>query len=379
MAVILPSVYKDGTTSVAANGTVVTGQGTLFTKSVLPGDFYGAHKGLNIMIATVDSDTSLTLADPYTGPTQTAAPYKIMLQSDMARVQETTRQMLEKLESGNVDALAGLAGGADKFPYFNGVGTMAQGDVTPFARSNVLSKSDRASLLASGTGIGVSAAVEKFGPVVADFNTVTQAGWSCGYPAVTANCPLPGNAWLWAVLTLFWADGVTCTQHARRIAGGNHSLFRSGTVGGSFGPWGTQAGDLLGAVSQLGGIPTGAVVERGANALGNYTRIADGTQFTWGTLVVNDTVAPGIGAQAVVSQPAVFVTQPFTFGRICFFTGVNATGSEIYGCPFSLFGSDKLLFLQTGHLPAAVHPLFSIGSWSAASFVVQYHSMGRWF
>lgn len=43
-----------------------------------------------------------------------------------------------------------------------------------------------------------------------------------------------------------------------------------------FGP-----GNLLGTVSQSGGTPTGAVLERGANANGGYLRLADGTQLCW--------------------------------------------------------------------------------------------------
>ena len=40
-------------------------------------------------------------------------------------------------------------------------------------------------------------------------------------------------------------------------------------------------GNLLGHVSQSGGVPTGAVVERGSNANGDYVRFADGTQLCW--------------------------------------------------------------------------------------------------
>lgn len=46
-------------------------------------------------------------------------------------------------------------------------------------------------------------------------------------------------------------------------------------------PWsilyGTQ--NLLGTVSQSGGVPTGEVIERGSNANGEYVRFADGTQI----------------------------------------------------------------------------------------------------
>jgi hypothetical protein len=40
-----------------------------------------------------------------------------------------------------------------------------------------------------------------------------------------------------------------------------------------------RRGTLLGAVSQSAGVPTGAVIERGSNANGQYVRFADGTQI----------------------------------------------------------------------------------------------------
>ena len=45
----------------------------------------------------------------------------------------------------------------------------------------------------------------------------------------------------------------------------------------------TLAG-LLGTVSQAAGVPTGAVIERGSNANGEYVRFADGTQMCWRTV-----------------------------------------------------------------------------------------------
>ncbi|MCQ2034462.1 hypothetical protein [Stutzerimonas kunmingensis] len=40
-----------------------------------------------------------------------------------------------------------------------------------------------------------------------------------------------------------------------------------------------RRGNILGTVSQSGGVPTGAIIERGSNANGEYVRFADGTQI----------------------------------------------------------------------------------------------------
>jgi hypothetical protein len=124
MAVTLPSVYQDGTATITG-GTVVTGQSTLWVNAVLPGDFFGVHKGYAIRILSVDSDTQLTLANAWPGSAQTAAHYEIMLQSDVGRMQETSRQLLQQLSNGNIEALTGLIGAANSIPIFTGVGTMS--------------------------------------------------------------------------------------------------------------------------------------------------------------------------------------------------------------------------------------------------------------
>jgi lysophospholipase L1-like esterase len=135
MAVILPSVYKDGTATVNNGATTVTGQNTLFINSVLPGDFFGSSQGVWVRIASVDSNTTLTLSHPWPEATQTAAPYEIMLQSDNARMQETSRQLLQTLSSGNAYSLSQLNGSVDQIPIFSGPGVF-----TLLPKSELLSK-----------------------------------------------------------------------------------------------------------------------------------------------------------------------------------------------------------------------------------------------
>ncbi|HFG1581194.1 TPA: hypothetical protein ACGFXK_002550, partial [Vibrio cholerae] len=42
-----------------------------------------------------------------------------------------------------------------------------------------------------------------------------------------------------------------------------------------------HTGNIVGTVSQSGGVPTGAVIQRGINANGEFVRYADGTQICW--------------------------------------------------------------------------------------------------
>lgn len=76
---------------------------------------------------------------------------------------------------------------------------------------------------------------------------------------------------------------------------------------------------ILGAVSQSSGVPTGAVIQRGSNANGEFVRFADGTQVCWAerALTVTTTAAGGIhvdGAPAngLWAYPATFSSPPNT-------------------------------------------------------------------
>ncbi|HGM6895500.1 TPA: hypothetical protein ACKQDP_006126, partial [Pseudomonas aeruginosa] len=50
---------------------------------------------------------------------------------------------------------------------------------------------------------------------------------------------------------------------------------------------------ILGSVSQSSGVPTGAVIQRGSNANGEFVRFADGTQICIVTLLGDGSQQPG--------------------------------------------------------------------------------------
>lgn len=95
-------------------------------------------------------------------------------------------------------------------------------------------------------------------------------------------------------------------------------IFTRAFVGGSWSDWRRvySDGNLLGTVSQTAGVPTGAVIERGTNANGDYTRFADGTQIcTRATLsAANANTALGSlfrsSANITWSFPAAFSVAP---------------------------------------------------------------------
>jgi len=159
-------------------------------------------------------------------------------------------------QNAKLTALAGLSGGADRLPYFNGANTMAQSTFTAFGRSLV----DDANAGAARTTLGLGTAATA---TVTTSATDTTAG---------------------RVLT----TGAGPAQAFRR-------------------------GNILGTVSQSGGVPTGAIIQRGSNANGEFVRFADGTLIC---TITNATFsyATEAAVEFVWTYPSVFAVAPALCG-----------------------------------------------------------------
>lgn len=134
----LVSTYHVGSVTLTLNSATVTGVGTAFLANVNPGDFINSKLGQEAEILSVQSNTGLTLVNPWRAPTSTAdAEYYIRFGSASDTVQASTRALLELLANGNLDAEAALVGAANKVAYYTGVGTKALTDFSVFGRTLV--------------------------------------------------------------------------------------------------------------------------------------------------------------------------------------------------------------------------------------------------
>ncbi|WP_313331555.1 hypothetical protein [Comamonas sp.] len=69
---------------------------------------------------------------------------------------------------------------------------------------------------------------------------------------------------------------------------------------------------ILGAVSQSAGVPTGAIVQRGSNANGEFVRLADGTQFcTVYVVQASRSIPTSPVSVGTWSFPAAFAAVPY--------------------------------------------------------------------
>lgn len=120
-----------------------------------------------------------------------------------------------------------------------------------------------------------------------------------------------------------------------------------------------RRGNILGTVSQASGVPTGAIIERGNNANGNYVRFADGTQICWQTVAIS--AVASTASTETWTYPASFNGTPAitTTSRI---TAPGTTVVEVSVANGTSMQSDIVIYRLT-----------------TASTNVNVIAVGRWF
>ncbi len=151
------------------------------------------------------------------------------------------------------------------------------------------------------------------------------------------------------------------------------SVAQGGTGGGTPAAARTGLGlksaalaDILGAVAQSGGVPTGSVLEFGSNANGDYLKLADGTlvcSFESTTTYTTNTAQGNLffNNGALLTFPATFVAPP-----------------KVSPTPIQSGGTGIPLGFAYGRSAASV----SVGAYSPVSTTVfrpAYIAIGRWF
>lgn len=134
------------------------------------------------------------------------------------------------------------------------------------------------------------------------YSTLTAAdNYNSVAPGMIGNTssPPPGNAPGSGPWSGFYSQG-NADAGVQILAGGNVEdlRFRILRSSATWKNWRKifDTETILGAVSQSAGVPTGAILERGSNANGEYVRFADGTQICWSQSLGFGAVTTPLGA-----------------------------------------------------------------------------------
>lgn len=365
--------YVTGTVSVTAGSAVVTGSGTAWATALIAGGLFGldSSNGNPVPILSVDSNTQLTLAKPWRGTTASGQGYWIVRDTAYLQQQTLNAQALsayiQRLDNAALAALAGLAPAADKIAYFNGAATAVLADIKAKGR-DIISAADMVGLLGklgpvfggtppspTGAGVGLSDG---------DFNTIMVPGvysiagtWSNGPAAYGAS-----NVWT-AILVVYGRNSNNLMyQTLYHSSRGVWWRYSTDATGATWQPWNIMPREVVGLVGQSSGIPTGAIIERGSNANGEYAKFADGTM--------------------ICTSPEITVSMNQATGNLFYSNAVSAA------MPVLFTGIQPVGF---GHIHTTingwVNARTAFGSWvgaaysasSRASDTIRFGAIGRWF
>lgn len=314
------SDYTSGTISLANGSVTVTGTGTLFEVTRFREGDTLQIQNLTAVIASVDSDTQLTLTEPWTGTTIVDGPYRARQLGDGSRVSTQAATVIELLGNGVLTSLAELGVEEGKVPVGGPTGEYELADLVQDPNGSLgklaaLTLAARQILQTDQTGAlkTVALAANKFlrTDVNGDIALSDIAAWAISMLGLAG-----------AANKFPYLNDVNTAALADITALGRAFLALTGTNGNI--PVMTGAGTvasrpIVGTVSQSGGIPTGAIVEVGGDITSGYMRLAGGVQICWRTNqtgIPNTNVAAGsifagtsysLGnfAAAFVSVPAV--------------------------------------------------------------------------
>lgn len=341
------------------------------------------------------------------------------------KINENFDELDERTLNANLQALAGLSGQANRLPYFTGSGALSLAVLTALGRqliaitqpsegrdifglgsaalaglgvaggaaslgadgkllpeqtpdmsiNNVYPVSSQAAMLALAANRGdIAIRTDELNKpyILTALPPTTLANWtpigqslSSSLAAISGLTPAADKLAFYTGSNT--ADLTVLTAFARALLDDSNAATARATLG-----LGTAAvAAIVGTVSQVSGVPTGAVIERGSNSNGEYVKFADGTMVC--------TLAYDAAAMAITSTVGAIYQagQEITWTYPASFVGIPTPSPNVYRNDGTVILG---IFTRTVGNASMQWRLWSATSFAAGNVKnVTLLAFGRWF
>jgi hypothetical protein len=313
---------RTGSASFTNGSKTVTFTGVnLLTANIRVGDALHGPDNRVYEIDSVDSATQATLVNNYGGATASAQDYAIQpTRGITAALYDQVQVLVSSVQSYVSGVLSGIfPAGSASSPSISGSGDTNTGffwpggDVIGIAaggteRARATSTFFRVNVPLTGTAVVQDQKLKTAELVVRTGDFGIGAGASLFNGNIDSNTISTGTHWVGSGATGTKPPGqnvgmlrVVARDTDERVwqewfKDQESSIYRRYWLVDTWSDWHMvyDTGCILGTVSESSGVPTGAIIEQGSNANGEYVRFADGTQICTN------------GNAAITTNPAAF-------------------------------------------------------------------------
>jgi len=353
---------RGGTVSVTNGSTTVVGVNAGFDASARIGDAFIGPDGLNYEVTNVVSPTVISILPAYKGPTVNGSAYAIMPVQGYPKLLADAFNQL-RLQFG---------------PQLAALGTTGNYDILPLTKGGT----GRADGRAIFSEVGVQQAAALFGTQGMYFGwNASQSGE--GHFVVNKGGGQGGFTWR-SVNAANSATGPTMSYSydglltVPSLTTSSPIAVASGGTGGNTPAAARQGLQLsnsatmpaVGTVGQSSGTPTGAIIERGSNSSGEYTRYADGTQICTFKIRTIKTLSNSTGTLFfAAAEPARSFAMPFSSPPAVSITAALESGEGWF--------AGTGLVISSSQWPSGY--VFTQTPRTAQQVALEYIAIGRWF
>lgn len=367
------SWYRSGTVAVVPGEVTVTGTGTAFSANGRVGDAFQGPDGRWYEVTNIASASVLSIIPAYQGEAVTVGHYAL------APMQGYVKESADRLRA----ITAGLVSVEEDVAAAKQAASDAESSATRAGASATQAGNDRAAAeISAGAALGSEQAADGYRVAA---QTSAQNALAYRNAAAGHNTQASASATAAAASAAAAAQSEQNVSH-KANAGANSditslsalttalSIAQGGTGGktaadarSSLGLKLAALADILGTVSQSGGVPTGALFEYGANANGEYLKLPNGTMLCMATADTGLFSATSSNFVGSASGNTYFKNIPVTFaapfaGAPMVWASVNS-GAAWGARPLSSSTSSASIQVYTTTTASSGICVLAIGRW----------------